>query len=149
MRVPKIWKPSRKPASSATVLAAMGDAMLLVAGASGGQAGAWDHNRQVEGELSSTHGGHGGGPIGEDGGTTPCNGDALGGGGANQEAAGAGGTSNRDYDLGQPGTGNALGGAMGDAMECAEKYSHQMMRCKLAKKIVRPGGHLGIHQGQP
>ena len=93
---------------ASAVIGPSGD-VLLVAGASGGQAGAWDHNRQVEGELSSTHGGHGGGPIGEDGGTTPCNGDALGGGGANQEAAGAGGTSNRDYDLGQPGTGNALG----------------------------------------
>ena len=87
------------------------DSVYLVAGGSGGQAGAWDAGRQVAGVLSSTHGGHGGGATGDEGGTTPCNGAALGGGGATSAddhtesdgQHGAGGTSNRGYDVGEPG----------------------------------------------
>ena len=100
---------------ASAVLNQNGD-VLLVAGGAGGQAGAWDAGRQVAGEISSTHGGHGGGSTGEDGGTTPCNGGALGGGGALSTAAGRGGTSNRGYDVGQPGGSHsgAVGGNGGD-----------------------------------
>ena len=46
--------------------------VLVVAGGAGGQSGAWDASRQADGEIASTHGGHGGGPVGGDGGTTTC-----------------------------------------------------------------------------
>lgn len=38
--------------------------VLMVSGGAGGQAGAWDSQRQADGELASTHGGHGGGLVG-------------------------------------------------------------------------------------
>ena len=64
----------------------------------GGQAGAWDSSRQPgythTNGLSATHGGHGGGDAGEEGGTTPCNDMAKGGGGGTQEEPGVGGESN-------------------------------------------------------